>query len=181
MYDGLPDACLTLKPSDGSLIFIERGQSGYHTSNWDTGNPRQNREIADFYNKQREITTAQEKAMLNGSLFGWDIPAADPRHYENLPPPEVNEGYTIIKRETVGKIEIVFGESFTAPAMYVTWRRTPSHEQHGHPEYYWGHYFNSKARAETDFNSRVEAETMQLREETEERFKTPPKRHEPER
>lgn len=172
MYDGLPDACLTLMPSDGSLIYIGRGESGYHTSNWDTGDPRENREIADFYNEKRGITPAQEKAMLNGSLFGWNVPAADPKHYENLPPPEVNEGYAIVKRATVGGIEIVLGESTTAPDMYVTWRRTPAHEHHGKPEYYWGHYFKDKTRAESDFSQRIEDEKLQSVSQ---------KRHEPER
>ncbi len=53
MYNGLPEACLTLMPSDGRLIYIERGQSGYHTSNWDTGDPAQNRRIADNYNQRQ--------------------------------------------------------------------------------------------------------------------------------
>lgn len=172
MYDGLPDACLTLLPSDGSLIYIERGEHGYNTSNWDTGDPERNRCIADGYNQKRGITKAQEEAMLNGSMFGWNVAAADPKRYENQPQPEVNEGYVIIRRETVEGIEIVLGESTTAPEMYVTWRRTPAHEHHGRPEYYWGHYKKDKNAALADFNSRVE----------EEKFKTDSKkRHVPER
>ena len=180
MYDGLPDACLTLKPSDGALIYIERGQSGYNSSNWDTGNLNENRIIADYYNEQRGISRAQEEAMLNGSMFGWDTPAADPRHYDNLSKPEVNAGYTIFKRETIGKIEIVLGESISGSGMYVTWRRTPGHEQNGRPEYYWGHYFNSKIRAEDDYSARVREEQLQSKANPEERLKLP-KRHDPER
>lgn len=40
MYDGLPDTCLTLMPSDGRLIYIECGATGYHTSEWETGDPQ---------------------------------------------------------------------------------------------------------------------------------------------
>ena len=164
MYDGLPEACLTLMPSGGKLIYIERGQSGYHTSNWDTGDPAKNRRIADDYNEKLGVTKAQVEAMLGGSMFGWDVAAADPKRYQNPPPPEVNAGYAIIRRETVGGIEIVLGESTSESGMYVTWRRTPSHEHHGKPEYYWGHYFNNKSRAMADFDSRVKEERLQSKE-----------------
>jgi hypothetical protein len=158
MYDGLPEACLTLLPSNGCLIYIERGQQGYHTSNWETGDPSHNRLIADEYNQKRGITKAQEEAMLNGSMFGWDVPAADPTRYENLEQPEINAGYAIIKRETIGGIEIVLGKSVSDSGMYVTWRRTPANERHDVREYYWGHYFKDKDAALNDFSRRVEEE-----------------------
>ena len=98
--------------------------------------------------------------MLNGSMFGWDVPAADPTRYENLKQPEINAGYTIIKRETVGVIEIVLGKSISDSGMYVTWRRTPANEHNGVREYYWGHYFKNRDAALNDFNSRVKEEKM---------------------
>jgi len=182
MYEGLPDACLTLMPSDGKLIYIERGQSGYHTSNWDTGDPTKNQRIADDYNEKLGVTKAQEKAMLSGSMFGWDVPAADPKRYENLSDPEINAGYAIFRRETIGGIEIALGESTSESGMYVTWRRTPAHEQNGKPEYYWGHYFDSKNRAMDDFDSRVKEERLQSKEYQEEKTSAVSKqRNEPER
>lgn len=169
MYGGLPEACLSLMPSDGKLIYIERGYKGYHASNWDTGNRVENRKIADYYNEKLGVTKAQEEAMLGGSMFGWDVSAADPKRYENLPPPEINAGYAIIRRETIGGIEIVLGESTSESGMYVTWRRTPAHEHHSKPEYYWGHYFNSKIRAMSDFDSRVNEQRLQSNEYKEEK------------
>jgi hypothetical protein len=181
MYDGLPEACLTLLPSNGNLIYIERGQQGYHTSNWDTGDSAQNRCIADEYNQKRGITKAQEEAMLNGSMFGWDVPAADPKRYENHQP-EVNAGYAIIKRETVDGIEIVLGESVSKSGMYVTWRRTPANERHGIPEYYWGHYYKGKDAALNDFNSRVEEEKTCSKDDAEDKARpVSKKRDDPER
>ena len=176
MYDGLPDACLTLRPSDGSLIYIECGENGYHTSNWDAGDPAKNRRIADDYNQKRGITKAQEEAMLNGSLFGWDVPAADPKRYEVTAPPEVNAGYAIIQRAAVDGIEIVLGQSVKKPDMYVTWRRTPAHEQQSKPEYYWGHYFNNREAAAIDFNNRVEDERQYIGDNTGKIYTEPPKR-----
>lgn len=41
----LPDYCWSTRPSDGSLICIQRGVSGYHLSSWSTGDPGKNRRI----------------------------------------------------------------------------------------------------------------------------------------
>ncbi len=79
----LPDRCLSVLPSDGSVICITKGESGYRLSEWNTSDEERNRRIADYHNQKRGITQAQEQAMVNGSLFGWDTPAADPRTYEN--------------------------------------------------------------------------------------------------
>ena len=48
-------------------------QNGYLPSNWETGDPVENREKADFANKYWGVTPAQEQAMLCGSMFGWMI------------------------------------------------------------------------------------------------------------
>ena len=39
-------------------------------------------EAADALNDAMRVTKAQSAAMLAGSMFGWDVPAADPKNYD---------------------------------------------------------------------------------------------------
>ena len=73
--DKLPKFAASRLLTDGSPILIKRGESGYYPQD------------ADFdptaFNNQRSITPAQVAAMENGSMFGWEIPAADPDNEHN--------------------------------------------------------------------------------------------------
>ena len=80
--EGLPELCFSVLPSTGALICIKRGESGYYPSDWDTGDPVQNQELADYNNQRLGVTAAQRLAMEAGSMHGWDCPAADPKTYE---------------------------------------------------------------------------------------------------
>ena len=79
---GWPEKCFSTLPSTGQLICIKRGESGYYPSRWDTGNRAQNEELADKLNENLGVTPTQRQAMEIGSMAGWDVPGADPRHYE---------------------------------------------------------------------------------------------------
>lgn len=78
----LPVMCYSTLPSSGALIIIHREENGYSPSDSSKPDPEANRLFADTSNKIFGITQAQEEAMLAGSLFGWNTPAAKPWHYD---------------------------------------------------------------------------------------------------
>ncbi len=67
----LPEMCFSVLPSDGSLICVKHGEIGYYKSDWDTGDPVKNRELADFSNEKLGVSKAQEEAMVIKSMTGW--------------------------------------------------------------------------------------------------------------
>jgi len=87
--EGLPELCFSILPSTGTLICIQRGKNGYSPSDWDTGDPAQNWELADYNNPQLGVTTAQRKAMETGSMVWLGLSAADPRSYKQKPPQQI--------------------------------------------------------------------------------------------
>lgn len=71
----LPEVCVTLDAVTGETILIKRGVSGYY--------PLPGRD-ADAFNKRHGVTKAQVMAMEIGSMFGWDVPGADPDTHVDL-------------------------------------------------------------------------------------------------
>lgn len=76
----LPSVAIAVHTMTGEAILINRGESGFRPIDTDkfplaASNP------AAFVREQNaamEVTPAQSKAMLFGSLFGWDVPGAHP-------------------------------------------------------------------------------------------------------
>jgi len=80
----LPNMCWAVNLTSGALICIKNGESGFYTSKWSTNSREQNQKIADHCNQQLGVTPLQADAMVNGSIFGWDTPAADPDYLASI-------------------------------------------------------------------------------------------------
>ena len=80
--DGLPELCFSTLKSTGQLICIKRGETGYYPAAGSSLDKEANIEAADSYNERLGVTPAQRQAMEVGSMFGWDVPGADPTSYE---------------------------------------------------------------------------------------------------
>lgn len=75
---------------------------------------------------------------------------------------EVNADYQIIAKARVGPVEYAMGEIAAKIPFFVTWERTPAHDQNGERNYYWGHYFDSREQAIGDFCDRASEKFREL-------------------
>lgn len=77
----LPKMAFTVLNSDPTLVIgIKRGVAGY----WPLRRKEteaEARAFAETLNSGEHTTKAQVAAMEAGSMFGWEIPAADPDRY----------------------------------------------------------------------------------------------------
>lgn len=77
------------------MIVIQKGEKGYTpTGSYAEGiTPR---EGVDAANELLGVTRAQEEAMVSGSMFGWQVPAANPKNYDEqgrpISPKQKNRG-----------------------------------------------------------------------------------------
>ena len=73
----LPDYCFAEDMvNPGEIIIIRYGESGYHKTEY-KGNAME-------YNEKIGVTWAQMQGMITGSMFGWDVPGANPEFHEKL-------------------------------------------------------------------------------------------------
>ncbi|MFG6353702.1 MAG: hypothetical protein K1W21_19285 [Oscillospiraceae bacterium] len=79
---GLPERCYAVLPSGDEIIIVKKGESGYyHTDKY--GHDRAEAlAIVNECNESGGVSKAQAAAMLAGSMFGWEVPAADPKNYD---------------------------------------------------------------------------------------------------
>ncbi|WP_367178468.1 hypothetical protein [uncultured Gemmiger sp.] len=82
LRSSLPEQCYGTLPDTGELIIVKKGESGYYRTDISMGSKEENRALADEYNGKLGVSKAQTAAMLAGSMFGWAVPAADPKNYD---------------------------------------------------------------------------------------------------
>lgn len=81
LRSSLPEKCFSLLESTGEIIVITKGEKGYSPTGIYPQDDSPKEGVAAL-NASNGVTKAQEAAMVAGSMFGWDTPAADPRNYD---------------------------------------------------------------------------------------------------
>lgn len=90
----LPHFCFCVLPTTSEVIMVTRNVMGYQSH---LNGEVKGKEKAMELNEILDVTPAQMEAMSNGSLFGWDIPAANPDNFdENGLPKKRKIDYTNI-------------------------------------------------------------------------------------
>jgi hypothetical protein len=76
----LPDFCYAAHNVTGLPVLIKRGEPGYSpvVPNEGESHPVD----IDAWNAAIGVSHAQQAAMVAGSMFGWDVPAACPALYD---------------------------------------------------------------------------------------------------
>ena len=82
LRQSLPEKCFSALESTGEIITITKGENGYTPTGQYPQEGVSPKEAAAALNDAAGITMAQEAAMVAGSMFGWDVPAADPKNYD---------------------------------------------------------------------------------------------------
>ena len=82
MRSTLPDNCYCVLPGSDEIIIVKKGESGYYRTDKYGHDRAQALAIVDECNEIGGVSKAQAAAMLAGSMFGWHIPGADPKNYD---------------------------------------------------------------------------------------------------
>lgn len=79
----LPALCFVVIQSNAPGEYVgavHRGERGYSKTDYDERDLNKARELVAHMNKKLGVTELQADCMHTGSLFGWDVPGADPKY-----------------------------------------------------------------------------------------------------
>lgn len=74
--------CAVVHPARQTPVMVKCPDKGY----WEV-DPKYDGRTADEINSALGVTDAEREAAYVGSLFGWDVPGADPKLYETTTRP----------------------------------------------------------------------------------------------
>lgn len=77
----LPERCFGYLKATGEIVVLQKGQKGYAPTEKYAENETP-QECVDSLNTAMGVTKAQAVAMEAGSMFGWHVPGADPKNYD---------------------------------------------------------------------------------------------------
>lgn len=82
LRSSLPEKCYSTLLDTGAVVILKRGETGYYKTDIPYSTKEEARELVSEYNGKLGVTKAQEEAMRAGSMFGFQVPGADPKNYD---------------------------------------------------------------------------------------------------
>ena len=80
--NNLPRESYHVMEVSNEIVKVVRGMQGYYPTFRIAETREQAQLLADQMNKDLGVTKAQAEAMFVGSLFGWNVPGANPDNYD---------------------------------------------------------------------------------------------------
>ncbi len=81
MRSSLPEQCYIFVESKNIIAIVKKGCEGYYPTDLGTDDAEKNKELVKLMNTKNNILPNQVEAMMAGSLFGWNVPGANPKNY----------------------------------------------------------------------------------------------------
>ena len=82
LRSSLPDRCYVYLATENALGIVQKGEHGYFATDLIPESREEGKAFANSYNQNLGVTKRQAAAMVAGSMFGWETPAADPNSYD---------------------------------------------------------------------------------------------------
>ena len=82
LRSSLPEKCYSTLLDTGAIVILKRGETGYFKTDIPYASKEEARQIVDEQNGKLGVTKAQAAAMQTGSMFGFHVPGADPKGYD---------------------------------------------------------------------------------------------------
>ena len=82
LRSNLPEQCYSALLDTGAVVILKRGETGYCKTDIPFQNKEAAKQLVAEYNEKLGVTKAQSEAMKAGSMFGFEVPGADPKNYD---------------------------------------------------------------------------------------------------
>ncbi|WP_312104046.1 hypothetical protein [Pygmaiobacter massiliensis] len=82
LRSSLPEQCYSSLLDTGMVVILKRGETGYYKTDIPFTDKESAKALVREYNDKLGVSKAQEAAMQTGSMFGFQVPGADPKGYD---------------------------------------------------------------------------------------------------
>jgi len=82
LRSNLPEQCYSALLDTGAVVILKRGETGYYKTDIPFQDKESAKQLVAEYNTKLGVTKAQSEAMKAGSMFGFEVPGADPKNYD---------------------------------------------------------------------------------------------------